>query len=361
MTPYYIFYTVFFIGSAFIYGNKGTYLQKNTRVGILGFSLAFLILALRHPYMGFDLGYGTYQGYLPSFYMINSFNLENVITMDKFLNYERGYILFNKIVGLIYKNEQFFLIVCAFVSLLPVAIYICKRTNITLLSVCIFVALPVFLIFYSGLRQGIAIGITAFSMYFIENKKKILFILTVLLASTFHSSSLVFLIAYPLYHIKYNDFGKLLLLFLLPIVFILRGTLFSLLSKLFKEDAMIESTGAGTLFFIFVCIYAFLVFFNDSKDKNQNGLINLCYVACICQAFSGIYSTAMRVGYYFMVYMAVAIPNTMDNFKYIKIKYNSYHTLIKFAILVVFLFYGLYAFRNGGWARSCPYIYFWQY
>ncbi|MBQ2932175.1 MAG: EpsG family protein [Clostridia bacterium] len=367
MTVYYWFYSIVTSLAVLIYVRKKDVDKQRKKVCIVSFFMLFLLFALRHPYMGVDLGWGYSVGYLKSFEKIGQISFLEIFRMKNYLNYEKGYIIFNKIISLISKNQQFFIGSCAFVSLLPIAIYTYKRSMMPLLSLFVFMGLPVFLIFFSGLRQSIAIGITVASMFFVEKKKPIPFILTVILAATFHKSALIFLIAYPLYHTRFSNICKILLLSFVPVVFVFRDLLFNLLSKLFRENAQIGSTGAFLLFLVFVLIYVFLIIFNDYCDKNnidnerQNGLTNLCYLACIVQIFGGIYDIAMRVGYYFMIYMIIAIPNTIENFRHIRVKYNSYYTIVRIVIMVLFVGYGLYAIYDDSWARTNPYIFFWQF
>lgn len=367
MTVYYWFYSIVTFVAILIYARKKDIEKQHKKVCIVGFFLLFLLLAVRHPYMGVDLGWGYSIGYLKSFEIISEYSFGEIFRLDHYLNYEKGYIIFNKIVSLFSKDQQVFMALCAFVSILPIVIYTYKRSKMPLFSLFVFMGLPVFLIFFSGLRQAIAIGITVVSMFFVERKKPLPFVLTVILATTFHKSAMVFLIAYPMYHVKFSNIGKILLLALVPVVFIFRKSLFIMLSKFFRENFQIDNTGAFLLFLVFVLIYIFLVVFNDSCDKNnidnerQNGLTNLCYLACVIQVFGGVYNTALRVGYYFMIYMIIAIPNTVENFRHIKVKYNSYYTIVKIVIMALFVGYGLYALYDDSWARTNPYIFFWQF
>lgn len=362
MTVYYVFYLLLFLYTEMVYINKGHAIEKqNQKVTLFGFFLIFALLACRHPYMGLDLGWGYNDGYWNSFKRLNAYSWDKILGMDSYLNYERGYIIFNKLVGTIWNEPQFFLAVCALVSLLPIAFFVAERSKKPLLSLCIFIGLPVFHIFFSGLRQGIAIGITVLATSFIEKRKPMLFALTVVVASFFHSSAIVFLVAYPLYYINFANIGRMISLLILPILFVLRGPIFAILSKIFTDNAVVEETGAGTLFIVFVLIYVFLILVNKVDDERQNGLINLCYAACICQAFGGIYNTALRVGYYFIIYMVVAIPNALEALKGSGRMYRTYQFLVELAFIVIFVVYGLNSIQNGSWSRTFPYIWFWKY
>ena len=363
MAVYRWLYLIIFLYAGIVYLNKSSIEDKKSNITRVSFVLIIALLALRHPYMGYDIAWGYKDGYWDSFLVINNkFSWSELIALESFKHYEKGFLIFNKVLGSIWNEPQFLLIACAVLSLVPIAIYTEKRSEIPLLSVVVFLGLPLFHIFFSGLRQGLAIGITVASMFFVEKKRPILFLLTVYLATLFHSSAIGFVIAYPLYYLKLNKTARIFSLALLPGIFVLRGPLFAVLSRIFKDNATAEATGGGlVLFLVFVMIYAFLAALNKTDEKEQNGLINLFFMACACQAFGGIYLTAMRVGYYFMVYAIIAIPNTMKNFKEIKIRYNTYYAVSLVALTLIFVLYGLFSIRTGSWSRTYPYFFLWNF
>ena len=357
MKYYYLLYIILFLADSF-FGQfyKEDKDKQKKAFTLTAFLLVFLLFALRHPSMGVDLGYfGHKMGYLQSFDILNTYSWNEILKLESWLNYERGYIVFNKLVGSLYNNRQFFLGVCAFISLFPIFLYIRKKSTLPFLSVVILMGLPIFLVQLSGLRQVIAIAITIFSMSFIEEKRKIPFILTVLFATLFHKSAIIFLVAYPMFYIRLNDIWKAVFTLFIPFVFLFRKPLFETLSKMFKEDAAIQDTGALTLFLVFTAVYIYLIILNKECDKNQNGMINLFYLACLCQAFGGIYNIAMRVGYYFMPYLMIAIPNTITKNKD-KQEYQTNYVLV----LLAFVAYGLYAIKTSTWEMAYPYYFFWE-
>lgn len=360
MTVYYVIYAILILTA--LLAQKRMKKSKLIIVTV-GFVLLFLMFALRHWSMGWDLGYALRKkevGYIPAFREISSMSWKKVIMLDHYINYEKGYIIFNKLVGSIWNNEQFFLGVCAFIGMLPIFMYIYRTSDLPLLSIIVFMTLPAFFMYYSGMRQAIAISITVMSSYFIEKKQKIPFILLVLLAWTFHSSAILFLIAYPMYHLKLTNAQRLMLVVIIPIVFVLRAPLFRLLSVILKEDAEMKETGAGVLMVVFVMIYILLLLLNRCDDEKINGSINLFYIACLCQCFSGVYNTAMRVGYYFMIYLITALPNTVYDMKNREYKAREQYLASYLAMVFIFTIYGLSSIANSTWAGANPYVFFWQ-
>lgn len=323
------------------------------------FSLVFLIVGLRHETMGVDLLKGSdylgYTGYLQSYDKIGRCSWLEIIKMDSFLNYEKGFIVFNKLIHVLsWGSRQVFLIVCAALSLFPLAYVFYKKSASPALSFVIYLGLPVFLLVFSGLRQAIAIGICAFALLFIQKRKPIPFVLMVLLATQFHSSAWLFLIAYPAYFIKLNFPLRITTAFLIPVVFLLRRPLFSILSLLLKENAVADDNNSITLLIVFFAIYFFCLIFMDDSEE-QNGYLNLFFLACICQTFAGVYNTAMRVGYYFMIALSLLLPLSVRNTK--SMKDGKLVTLI---ITVCFVAFALFSLAKDSFAVTNPYHFFWE-
>lgn len=319
----------------------------------IAFTSLLLMFALRHQSMGYDLHYKAYFGYLGRFDTIATSSWREISQITD-MHYETGYILFNKIVGLIYNDRQFFLGACAFFTILPIIYVIYKKSESPFQSVIIYMGLPVFLLTYSGLRQALAIGLCFFALPYIENKKIFRFAALVLLATTFHRSAIVFIIAYPLYHFKMSKSFRWGTVLLIPIIYALRHPLFTVFSKIFKSNAVTTETGAGTLLLVFVLIYVFSIFYSDESDE-QNGLLNLFLFACVCQVFGGIYNTAIRLGYYFMLSLVILLPKVL---KSMDKKLDK--PLFSTAITVAFAGYGLYWIYISTWARAYPYYFFWE-
>lgn len=366
MTIYYIAYATLCLIALIMQHETKDNKRRSGVICSVGFMIFFIILALRHCYMGVDLGC-TYTGismnggYIDSFERLNKYSWGEILTMKEFLNYERGYIIFNKLVGSIYNNRQFFLGVCAFINMLVTAVFIHKRTKLPLMAWMVFLGLPVFLMPFSGLRQAIAISITMISAQWIEKKKIVPFALAVLLASMFHYTAFIFLLAYPMYYVKLTELQKTVFAMLIPVIYIIKAPLYMIVGRLFKDNVAVVDTGAGMLFFVFFLIYMFLIVSNSYQRKDQNGYINLFYVACVCQAFGGVSQGAMRVGFYFMPYLAVVLPNTIYDFKNMDTSTSKRDFMLSYTLIfIAFLLFGLHSISNGSWARSNPHVFFWQ-
>ena len=363
MLHYYIAYGLMLLAALwFSRSSKGTSRQKARNYCIFFFILWTLLLGLRHPSMGVDIGYYISNGYWRNYIRIGQFSLKEAFTRHV-LNYEQGYIVFNKLLNFICDDPQFLLFICAGICIGAVSVWMGQNHNFVFVSSILCLGLPFFLLFFSGLRQALAISIILFSFPFIKQKKLLPFLLMMLLARTFHHTSTVFVLAYPLYHLKTNKSVSALTVLLPPVVYLLRSPLFVLLSKLLKDNAVPDSNNAITLFLVFWAVYSFAVLFGHNEDQEELGLRNIFLVACCCQAFGGVYNTAMRVGYYFMPALVILLPKIIANNAPSK-SYSSADRRSSFimylAIFICFSVFGLYSFANSSWAMTNPHTFFWQ-
>ena len=355
MTIYYILYILIFISTEFCKRTSGTLEQRQRRTAIVPALLLALVLGLRHPSMGIDLAYGKWGGYLWSFEMISKYSWHELLQLDGWRNYEWGYIFYNKILSYISTSDQWLLFVSASISLLPLAVLFAKKSRDIAFSYIIYMGLPCFLLPFSGLRQAIAIGICVLATPSICDKNWKRFLIIVLIATLFHSSAVIYLLAYPLYYLRLPKDYQLLMVPLLLVIYMARYPIFSVASKLFKKNAVPDDNGAFALFLVFIMIFIFCQVYCRSDDESSIGFMNIFYFACICQCFGGVYATAMRVGFYFMPSIAVALPNILTT-----IQNQRDRRLLQYIIFAIFVIYGLYALSVPSWQMSYPYHFFWE-
>lgn len=348
----------------FMRASDGNSTEMEKKKYCISFALIWIIiLGFRHPSMGIDLGFNNdYGGYLREYIYIGNLSWKKCFT-QQILNYEKGYVIFNKMLNLLSDDYQFLIFACASIPMIFVARWIYKNSDDPRLSSIIYLGLPCFAINFSGLRQALAIAITLWAFECIKQKKLNKFVLIVLLASTFHSSALFFLIAYPLYHVRFNKNMSIATMIIPIIVYIFRIPLFVVFSKVFEDNAVIEQSSDTLLFIVFYSIYIFGVIFGKDTDTEEIGARNLFLIACVCQAFGGIYSTAMRVGYYFMLYLVVLLPKIVYNIALPKSQFRKLRSgmLMYIIILLCFGVFGLYSLSiEESWVMSNPHRFYWQ-
>ena len=124
--------------------------KKNYVLCLVCLVLLVLILSLRHPSMGNDLRYGEASGYLGTFKRIARMSFNSLFT-ESVMNYEIGFVIFNKIIGLLSINEQYFLFMTSIAALLPITYMIFIYIKDPLFSFFVYMGMPVFIMMFSGL------------------------------------------------------------------------------------------------------------------------------------------------------------------------------------------------------------------
>lgn len=353
MTTYYILYLsygcFYILFSKVVLFNDG----RKIRAWLYG-SILFLLIAFRHPSMGIDLGYGGI-GYLSDFQFLSSLSFSEICKLGHYIHYEPGYIWFNWTLGLLFGSDyQVLLIACAFISLVPIAYLFYKESVSLELSYIIYISLQSFLICFSGLRQGMAVGICALSYFFILRHKPVKFACTVFAASLIHSSAILFFIAYPAYYIRIPKKYRWQTLLLVFFVFVFKYPLFAIFSKLLKAHAIATEASGGTFFVVFCFVYLFCFLFAEDNEKN-NGLLNLTLLACLCLAFTEIYSTAMRASYCFLNITPLILPIAIRH-----IHNENFKLVCQIIVILAFALLGLNALSSSSWSGSNPYLFFWE-
>lgn len=346
------------------------------------FLLWFLLLGLRHPTMGVDLIDSTYAnglphpGYLTCFTIHVNSPWQEVLTgkffsHGIFISYEIGFRIFCKLLGYISTNPQILLLACSVVVFAAASLLFYQNSKAPLLSFIIFLGLPFFTFCFSGLRQAVAVSITMFSFPFIRDKKPLPFVLLVSLASAFHKSALFFLPAYPCFWIRTEKpFFMVGSLILLVLVFPLRNLLYSVIQWLFPAYPL-AYTGAYSFLFLLTAIYLASLLFQNKNNTLEIGYRNLFYIACLIQIGATISTGAMRMGYYYMVYVALLLPEIICGnrfqqepdpasplLQHLMTRRNA--KLLYVLTLLFFLAVGLYFIATTSLSMSNPYRFFWQ-
>ena len=316
------------------------------------FLAVFLLVALRHPSMGADLGFGKTTGYLGSFTSISNHSWKELFAMEGYLNYEIGFVVLNKLLGYISTDHQFFIAVCAFLCTAPVFYTIYKKSETPTLPMLIFLGLPMFLLMYSGLRQAIALALCFVATMYVQEKKLVKFVLVIAVASLFHSSALFFLIAYPLYYIRFGSTVRMISVILIPIAFLVRKPMYTILTAIFGYETVMDNNGAVTLFLLLTALYIVCAAFETSETS---GLLNIYFVACVLQSMGGVNNHVLRIAWLFMVPIVFVLPKSLS-----QIRDKSLRDIIMAVAGVGFIAFGFYQILFSSWQGAFPYIPFWE-
>ena len=356
MLPYYLLIAVPFLASGLLSKIKELS-QKRTKIFMFIFFAIFLALvACRDLSIGVDnLNYKYY------FEKFASVGWAQCFTSD----IEPGYALLCKVVSLFTDNYQVFVAVVAIISIIPVARFYAKETEMPLLTMAFFLGVFPFSMYFSGLRQVVAMAFVFPALKYVENKKLFKFILTVLLATLFHQSSFLILALYPVYHFKITPKKLMVIVPMLAILLALNKQIFNiglsiLGGKYLDKYGAEQSTGAYTMIILFaiMLIYSFVMVNENDLTDREKSLRNILFLIFAIQCFAPLNTVVMRLNYYFLVLAPVIMSKLA---KKSTLKWGDVSRIVSFTICAFFIAYFILKMHTGeDILKIYPYKAFWQ-
>lgn len=211
------------------------------------------------------------------------------------------------------ENYQTYLAITAVLTILPIGcLYVHSRGHSYLMLV-LFVNMSTFIMLFSGIRQALAMGIGVIAYHFVKKRKKLAFLLCVFVALLIHHSGFMLLLMYPLYYLRMK---RKYIPFLIPavvVVLLFNNQIFSFLTSLLsandKYDSTTTSTGAygSLILFALMAIFAYVITDESLCDEETLGVRNYLLLAVFLQCFAPIHSLAMRMNYYYILFIPFAM------------------------------------------------------
>ena len=266
--------------------------------------------------------------------------------------FEIGFKLYTKIISLFSDSYTIYFIITAIILFGVLARFAYKYTENPFVVLYMFMTLGTYAFYETGLRQALAMTVCLLAVDFVHGKKIIKFVLTVLVAALFHRSAYIFLLLYPLAHIKRTPF-KIIANVLAGLVAV--GG-FSFFQDLFNTwlgyDYEIEQMGSGQIFALLVTvivIYALFVL-SGNKDSNigQGVIVQMALFSVIFWVLRLISRTAERISFYYTFGVYVYFAQTFKNDK------DKMQVVARMMFLIAF--FALFYLRNSG----AVYKFFWQ-
>jgi hypothetical protein len=306
---------------------------------IIAASSLIIIMSLRDISVGTDLK-GYYYDFQNSLYYWN----------NKIREHEIGYTLTNVLFRKLNLSFQAFL---TFVSIFIVStialIYHLYSKNI-FLSFYLYVSIGLFQMSMTGLRQMIAICITILAFIMLSRRKRILFVLLIILATCFHMSALVFFPVFLLQKFKLTRKKAIILYFSLLTISLLIVSfdffidlfynLISFTSYGFYLRSNPSQTDIKVAIENLMIPFFSLVYWPKAKNyHSQNYLdsFSIFFLFSCVSFFLTILARRLnlidRIGFYFIFYNTLLIPNTLENIRDAKTK----KLLIIIIILLAFV------------------------
>ncbi len=292
--------------------------------------------------------------------------------------FEPGYQIFSKLISNIFGEYQYLFISTAVICMFCLYKGILNYSENPGFSLFLFVSLRFFYFFLSGLRQAIAVSIVIMAFHYLVKGKMIKYLITVVLAATFHLSALIFILALPISRMKFNlstaskmiGATCLFSFFFSPLINFILGFLPEYYSHYLSSEEFSANNLANYIDVLIKGAFIFLAVFTG-YTKRSNGIIikdtgtkqvtimdvhmNFM-VTSLCIAIVATRASLLdRMTQYFWIFSIFSIVNI------IKERKNRDKYIIFLCVSAATIVYNisLLALRPE-WNRIVPYVFFWR-
>lgn len=300
----------------------------------VAFTSMFIVSGCRY-YVGTD--YGTYRGIF--------MNIMN----EELPKHEIGYYLLSKISYIIDSNPQTIFIVTSLIILLLIFFTINKYCSRYELGLYLFITLFHYYASFNVIRQYIAIAITFYAVRYIFEEKYYKYLISIILASTFHLTAIIMIPFYFIVRIKMDTkeyiYGTILGL----IGLIGFEKLFTLAITLFPkykdyEGSVLFAYGSTNGIIVYALIFVLMYIFRKPliQSDNRNRIyINFTFISVLVSILTTKGVLFARIAGFFNIYTVILIPNLLDVFN------KKEKRLIYYSILCAGYLYCYLMLRSG--------------
>jgi hypothetical protein len=282
--------------------------KYNKSFVIFAGALLFLICSLRNAEFGPDT-----LSYVSDYLSLSYINI-----LDLWGNFDKDpfFFLFSKIISLFGVSYQVWLAIIAAIFIFSVSKLIYRYSSEAYLSFIVLLSLEYLFFSLTGLRQALALSMILLSYPYLREQKLIPFLVLVFFGSLFHSSALIFLIAYPLAKMKIGWKQFIGTLSALILSYFFSDVIKDLVALLGWKDylssyAAREYTLTISGFIIQLSIFLFCIYYKKGVlqlDINNLSLYNLLFLGLTFQAFAVVIAEFFRISMYFSIFSIILIP-----------------------------------------------------
>lgn len=257
-----------------------------------------------------------------------------------------GYAVLIWLLYQVIPSPRIYLIIAAAMFYIPLALFIHKNSKRPKESYFIFYCL-FFTFQLTGLRQSMAMGILLLSYEFIKNRNFIKFLICIAFASSFHITSVIFIIAYFLPKLKVRWRTLLLTIVMVVLIYINRVFLFEVLKRYTPYDyyeIMLLSEPINYSIMVFGFTLMSFIFLKKDTFSNMNNrfIVNVQLISCILIPFMAVNGSIRRIVMYFFIFSVLAVPQIISNlFKQRSKKYTIIARMVFYTIIFIVFLLGI--------------------
>lgn len=229
--------------------------------------------------------------------------------------WELGYTLLNKIVGTIYFNQRFVLVVVTLVALVPVFYRLFQDSRWATLSLVCVLGTDIWENSAFLMRQGCAMAILTFSYRYCKERKFLPFFGCVIAAMLFHRTAAVWLLLYFVYPLAINVWTLVACAGASLFCGIAGPGIFYILRIFARNEEQMEYNGGWSMLVVlWLCVVTVFVLYKGKIPEQDRLYYWMLLLAAVMQPVAFTFSNFARIVAYFRLALAVLLPNTLQDF-----------------------------------------------
>lgn len=340
---------------------KGEKVQKNTQI-VICFLLLFIFFGFRDLPILNDTAH--YYRHVRHLFSNTPFDNTPWYTFDSSSNFEEGFQIFLRIIGLVISKEPYSLIIItSLITTASLLWFLNKSTSHVAFAVFVLMTSTLLLGYYSAIRQSLAVSVSYIFYWCYKNKYYKSAIMCGVVAYFFHHSSVMLILPVALYHIPFTR--RNILLTMATAIVVSLG-IYKILPLLGYGDSKYLVTGMereavplaqllDTLF-ILACLLFYYIYGNKYKEEIEKDKLYVLFAlsALIVNIWALPCLALFRFGMFFSQYAVVLFINSLyqaEADKRLKILKYTVVAILVLRILIVLIY------RNG-WFHLVPYSFF---
>lgn len=233
---------------------------------------------------------------------------------------------------------------------IAISLIIYFYSELPVYSVLALMSLGYYVFSFTGLRQTVALSIVVLSAIFLEKRKYIFFIVSVVIAMFFHNSAIIFLIMLPFHfiHLSRKQYAMVSLVGFVSVI-LFRGKAYNIIYSIIERTIRFDgysgySYGLSWMGYVIqVSIFLFALYCMDDEAFIDNKFFfDLSFLGVFFQLFSALMAEMFRISMYFSIFNIILIANTCASNKFTE----ESKKIIKLIIMIMLLYYFIHSHIN---------------
>ena len=330
-------------------------IQSNKGKSITKWLLAILIVGMS-LFIGFRYWVGTdYGSYYRGYYLYSRLSWKELIGID-----DPALRIIAKLSTYIVDSPITMFTIAAFIFCTLFTLSIYEYSDNFLFAMILFICCGTFLEAFNGVRQATAVSIIFFGLRYIKKKKFFKYLLTVLIATLFHSTAILMLVLYVVFNMKTSVINVVILVIVSILLTYSYEWIYSLVENITDKDVNLDYEYYVTQVNVFRVAVAcapcvFLVLLSRKARLENSMLCNMIIINAALMCITSSSAFLARIAMYSTAFIPIAITNLKNKIKFDK------GTKFSVEVIILILYFVFFIISILNTANLYPYRAFFQY